>query len=114
MRIQISARHCEIADSIRDRAREQVRKLHRFEPRLAGAEVVFEEEGHRKTVEAVLSVDGVDPVVASAEDDDFRRALEQMIDRAGRRLRKVREQQRDHQGPKLSEAPFQEAGGGGE
>lgn len=112
MRIQMSTRHCEISEALRDRAERQIRRLHRFEPRLAGAEVVFEQEGHRTLVEAVLSIDGVDPVVASAEGDEFRGTLERTVDKLERRLRKIREQHRDHQAPKLSEAPFQEAGEG--
>ena len=44
MRIQNAARHCEVPTPVRDRTEEQLGKLSRYEPRLSGAEVVFEIE----------------------------------------------------------------------
>lgn len=104
MRIQIAARHCEIPEAVRQRAEAQLKKMVRYEPRLSGADLVFETEAHRKKVEAVLSVDGTDPVVASGDGVEFRDALDRLADRLRRRLRRRREQRRNHQAPKLSEA----------
>lgn len=103
MRIQLVTRDSEIPQAVRDRAEEQVRRLHRFEPRLAGAEVVFEEERHIKRVEGVLSVDREKPVVAQGEGADYRAAVDQMVDRLSKILRRQRSQVTDHRGPKLSE-----------
>jgi len=103
MRIQIVARHCRIPDSVRLRAEEQVRKLARFDGSLSSAEVIFEEEKHRKRVEGILSVDGEEPAVAHAEGDDFRGSLDRTVDRLEKILRRRKDQRSDHQGPKLSE-----------
>lgn len=108
MRIQIAARHCEVPEALRQRAETQLRKMLRYEPRLSGAELVFETEAHVKKVDAVLSVDGTDPVVARGEGLEFRDALDRLADRLRRRLRRRREQRRDHQAPKLSEARAQQ------
>jgi len=104
MRIQIAARQCEIPDSVRSRAEEQLGKLSKYEPRLAGAEVVFKTEKHLKKVEAVLSIDRGEPVVAGGEGAEFREALDLMVDRLSRILKRRRSQKKDHHGPSISES----------
>lgn len=96
MRVQIAARHCDIPQTVRDRTEEQLGKLSRYEPRLSGAEVVFEVEKHLKKVDAVLKVDREEPVVAGGEGEEFREALDQMVDRLSRILRRRRKQKKDY------------------
>ena len=103
MRVQIVARHCRVPDSVRLRAEEQVKRLSRFDGGLSSAELIFEEEKHRKRVEGILAVDGEEPAVAHAEGDDFRGSLDQAMDRLQKILRRRKDQKMDHQGPKLSE-----------
>lgn len=102
MRVQITARHCEISDTVRRRAEEQMERLTKFDSRLSAAELVFDEEKHgRKKAEGILSIDGGPPVVARAEDRDFRSALDKVVDRLSKQLRRNRDQLVDHQGPGL-------------
>jgi ribosomal subunit interface protein len=108
MRVQIAARHCDIPDTVRDRTEEQLFKLSRYDPRLSAAEVVFETVKHLKKAEAVLSVDGDEPVVAGGEGAEFRAAVDQMVDRLSRILRRRRDQRKDHQGPSLGETVIPE------
>ncbi len=103
MRVQISARRCEIPDTIRARAESRLGKLSKYEPRISSAEVVFEVEKHVKRVEAVVSVDRDEPVVAKGEGEEFREALDQMVDRLGRILKKRRSQKKEHHGPGLAD-----------
>lgn len=97
MRVQITARHCEISDTLRERAHELVEKLARFDPRVSGAELVFEEEKRTKKVEGILSLDRVDRIVASGEAPEWPAALDRMIDRLSRQVRRGRAQAVDHQ-----------------
>jgi ribosomal subunit interface protein len=105
MRVQIAARHCEIPDIVRTRTEEQLGKLSRYEPRLSGAEVVFEVEKHLKRVDAVLKVDREEPVVAKGEGVEFREAVDQMVDRLSRILRRRRKQKKDYHRPPTAEPP---------
>jgi ribosomal subunit interface protein len=98
MRLQISARHCEVPDAVRKRVEERVPRLKKYDPRLAAAEVIFTEERHMKRVEGILSIDGGEPIVASGEDAEFMAAVERMADRLGRALRRRRSQIRKHKG----------------
>lgn len=104
MRVQIAARHCDVPDPVKTRAEQQALKLSRYDPRLTAAEIIFEVEKHHKRVEGIFTLDRLEPVVTTGEGSEFRAALDQMLDRAGRMLRRQREQHRDHQGPKLSDA----------
>jgi ribosomal subunit interface protein len=108
MRVQIAARRCEIPDTVRTRTEQQIGKLSKYEPRLSGAEVVFEIEKHVKKVEAVLSVDRDEPVVAKGEGGEFREAVDQMVDRLTRILKRRRSQKKAHHGRGLGEAAPQE------
>ena len=99
MRVQIAARRCEVPTTVRDRTEEQLEKLSRYEPRLAGAEVVFEVEKHLKKVDAVLKVDRGEPAIASGEGTEFREAVDQMVDRLSRILRRRRDQDKKYHRP---------------
>lgn len=102
MRVQIAARRCDVPDTIRLRTEEQLEKLSKYEPRLSGAEVKFEVEKHLKKVEAVLRVDRDEPVVAGGEGEEFREALDLMVDRLAKILRRRRSLRTDHKGPSLA------------
>ena len=103
MRVQIAQRHCDVPESIQERAESRIAGLVRYDSRLARAEVVFEEEKHLKKVEAILSVHGDEPVVAHAEAEEYRNAVDRLVDRLSRILRRRRSQRRDHQAPPLKE-----------
>jgi len=110
MRVQISARQCEIPESVRSRTEEQLGKLHKYEPRLSGAEVVFRTEKHLKKAEAVLRVDRGEPVIAGGEGGEFREALDMMVDHLSGILKRRRSQKRDHHRPSISESVPMEEG----
>jgi ribosomal subunit interface protein len=102
LRIQVAARHCDIPDSVRRRTEEQITHLAKYEPRVSSAEVVYEEEKRVRKVEVILTVDRGEPVVAHGEGEEFRTALDKVVDRLGRILKRHRDQATDHQGPRLS------------
>ena len=103
MRIQVAARHCDIPDSVRRRTEEQITRLAKYDPRVSSAEVVYEEEKRVRKVEVILSVDRGEPVVARGEGEEFRTALDKVVDRLGRILKRHHDQSTNHQGPRLSE-----------
>ncbi|MBT8336881.1 MAG: HPF/RaiA family ribosome-associated protein [Gemmatimonadetes bacterium] len=96
MRVQITARHCDLSDPVRERAQELSEKLTRFDPRVSGADLIFEEEKRSKKVEAILSLDRVDRIVASAEGQEWMGMLDKLFDRLSRQVRRSRSQAVDH------------------
>lgn len=103
MRVQITARHCEVPKDVLARTEDQATSLSKFSPRATAADVVFFEEGATKVAEILVHIDGGEPIVARGEGDEFRPALDQVVDRVSRRLRKQRERRTDHKAPPLGE-----------
>ena len=108
MRIQVAARHCEIPDSVRTRTEEQITRLAKYHPRIAAAEAIYEEVKRVRSVEVILSIDGSEPVVARGEGEEFRSALDKVIDRLSRILRRQRSQVTEHKGPRGAEGILSE------
>ena len=95
MRVQITARKCDVTSDARDRATTLINKLQKFDPDLLSAELVFEEEGHLKEVEGILSIARAEPVVATGVGDDFLSAADDLADKLSKILRRRRSQIRD-------------------
>lgn len=103
MRVQITGRHCEVPDRLLARTEEQVQALAKYESRASAADVVFVDEKHARRIELIIHIDGAEAVVGHGEGGDFRSALDQVVERVGRMLRKQSDRRRDHQAPPLSE-----------
>ena len=83
MQTTITARHCEISDALRDRARTVVERLGVFARRPIESAVVFGTDGGQATAELRLYVARGELLVARGDADDHRTAL----DRAEEKLR---------------------------
>ena len=103
MRVKIAQRHCDVPNDVLQRTEDLVQKLNKYEPHVGTAEVVYSEEKHTKHIEVILHIDGSPPIVARADERAFRSALDKVVDRLTRMLKKHRGRRTDHQGPKLSE-----------
>lgn len=83
MHVTISARHCEIDDSLRARAEAVLQRFDQMTPFAQTATVVFDAESTRQTVEIRLHLSGGQMLVAHGEGADHKTAL----DRAEEKLR---------------------------
>jgi ribosomal subunit interface protein len=103
MNVSITTRHCSVSERTRGEAVERLERLQRYEPRLAEAEVEFDDDHGTKQVETRIFVAGSHSIVAHGSGDTFRTALDRSIDRLTRQLKRRRERVREHKAPKLSE-----------
>jgi len=103
VRVQITERHCEVPADVLERTEAQIASLSKYSPRASAADVVYTEEKLDKLVEVIFHIDGGEPIVANGRGSDFRAALDEVVERASRRLRKQRERRTDHKAPPLSE-----------
>ena len=76
MKVLVTARHCEIDDDVRDRAVELIQKLAKLATRPQRAEVVFDDDHHRKIVEFQLYLTRGQVHISSSEASDFRKAMD--------------------------------------
>lgn len=81
MQITVTARHCEIPDDLRERALELVDRVARFAHRPQHVEVVFDDDHQRKVVELRMYLPQGKTHIATAEETDFRTALDRALDK---------------------------------
>ncbi len=90
MQVIISARHFEVSDALRGLVEERFSRMDRFEERIGRVEVTLLEEKNRYEVEGDLRVDGRGSLHAHAEAADFRTALDKVVAKLSRQLKKNR------------------------
>jgi len=103
VRVQITERHCSVPEDVLERTEAQVRSFAKYDPRASAADVIYTEEKLTRSVEVIMHIDGAEPVVAHGDAAEFRTALDQVVERMRRRLRRQRERRQSHQAPPLSE-----------
>ena len=97
MKVEITARQCELDDALRERAEELTEKWPKYDSTASHARLAFEVQGTRHTVDAQVWRDRREPVAAKGEGADFRSALDEVDDRMRRILRKDNQKRRKHQ-----------------
>ncbi len=99
MDVTITARHCTVADSVRQRATERVARLSKYQPRASAGDVIFDEDGSVRRAEIRIAVDGAPIRVAKADGETFQVALDRAVQKVARQLKREREKRVDHQAP---------------
>jgi len=89
MRTTITARHCEISDLLKERARTVVERLGSIATRPIESAVVFDTEGPVQTAELRLHVARGEVLIARGEAADHRTALDRAEERLRRQLEKA-------------------------
>ena len=89
MQTTITARHCEIPEALRERARTVVERLGGLAHRPIETAVVFDTEGKQATAELRLHASRGEVLVARGEADDHRTALDRAEEKLRRQLEKT-------------------------
>lgn len=90
MNINISGRHVDITDSLRDYVTEKLSRLERHFDHLNQCQVTLIVEKSIQKAEAIVHVSGQD-IHASAENDDMYAAIDAMTDKLDRQVLKYKE-----------------------
>ena len=99
MDVQITFRHMRTGEALRALAEQKAARLERYEPRLIRVEVLFDEDGGEVRAETRAFVPGLPTLVASSRGETPRKALDSVIGKARRQLRKERSRRVEHQAP---------------
>jgi ribosomal subunit interface protein len=89
MQTTITARHCEISDTLRSRAMAVVERLGAIAPRPMEITVLFDADGLQQTAEIRLHVARGEVLVASGEGADHRTALDRAEEKIRRQVEKA-------------------------
>jgi ribosomal subunit interface protein len=88
MQTTITARHCEISETLREHARSVVDRLEALAHRPIESAVVFDTDGGKATAELRLHASRGELLVARGEGDDHRTALDRAEEKLRRQLDK--------------------------
>jgi len=100
MNISTTARHYELAPSLKDYAESKVHNLKKYFDHIVTANLIFSLEKYRHKVEITLHVNGRD-FVSIEESDDMYTSVDRSVDKLERQLRKHKtklQNRKTHQG----------------
>jgi len=114
LNIEITGRHVDLSDKVRDYAEEKTRRLERYNDRIQRVEVLIQAEPEdRHKVELVISIAGGAALVSRTNEPSVFAAIDLVLDKAERQLKKHKEKLKDHRVKKSGEA-IEERGAPGE
>ncbi len=90
MKVNFTARHCEVSPALRERAEELMGRIDRKAGRITRAEVIFDSDHDKNIVEITLQFARGRTKVGKAEADDFRTALDSAVSKIENNLDKTR------------------------
>ena len=96
MQTKISARHGHLNQETHDFIEQKAQKLLRFFDRLTSIEVTVDLESNEKTVEFVVSAEHKHDFVARESHSDVRAAVDMVLEKLEKQLRKYKEKVQDH------------------
>ncbi len=96
MKVQVSARHVELTDDVRDYIETKANKLPRFYDRIHEIEVVLDHESEQFTAEMIVRVDDKHTFVAKELGPDTFALVDLITEKLERQLKKYKEKKRNH------------------
>ena len=95
MQVNISGHHVEISDSLKDYINSKMVRVKRHFDHVIDAHVVLDVAKQRHKAETTLQISGT-KIHAQSEHDDMYAAIDDMIDKLDRQVRKHKEKLTDH------------------
>lgn len=96
MQINLTARSDDITQPMKDYALKKADKLDKYFGRVNSIEVVLDSEKERWNAEIIVSAPQKNRLVASEETDDIYAAIDQVVDKMERQLKKVSGKLKQH------------------
>lgn len=95
MQINVTGQQLDITDSIRDYVTTKMAKLERHIDTVTNAHVILSVEKLRQKAEATIHINGAN-LFAEAEDENLYAAIDALIDKLDRQVKKHKEKRSDH------------------
>ena len=102
MQINLTGHHIEITDSLRNYVNEKMEKLARHFDKVSNTHVILSLENVRHKAEATVHMSGND-IFADAIEDDMYAAIDSLVDKLDRQVKKHKEKLKNHHHLKTSE-----------
>lgn len=95
MQLNITGHHIDITDALRDYVNTKFERLSRHFDHVTNVHVILSVEKLAQKAEATLHISGAD-VFADAVEEDMYAAIDALVDKLDRQLKKHRSKQNDH------------------
>ncbi len=99
MQINVSGRHMTVSDSVREYCQQKASKLVRFFDRIQSIDVVLDGHNGHHFAELIVHSEGTAPFVASEEQDDMHAAVDLVMDKIERQIRRHKDRLRNRKHP---------------
>ncbi|RMF83376.1 MAG: ribosome-associated translation inhibitor RaiA [Planctomycetota bacterium] len=99
MQINVSGRHMNVGDALREYCEKKASKIGRFYDRIQSIDVVVDGHNGQHSVEMIVHSDGTQPFVASEEREDAFAAVDVLVDKIERQLKRHKERLRNRKHP---------------
>jgi putative sigma-54 modulation protein len=96
--IEVTSRHDTVSDRMRSYAIDKASKLIRFHDRISRIQIIVDEGQNQPIVEMILHVDTGETLVAKVRQQHFRAAIDLLVGKMGRQLKKAKEKRKQHKG----------------
>ena len=104
MQIELTGHHIEITDSLKNHVTDKMKKLERHFDQVSNAHVILSIESVKHKAEATVHMKGND-IFADAIEDDMYVAIDSLVDKLDRQVKKHKEKIKNHLHHKQSETP---------
>jgi len=104
MQINVTFRHMDHSEELKDYIYDRFTRLKKYSDSPMNVNVVLTAEKFRKTAEVVITGDGI-RAAAKQEHDDLRAAIDLVLDKIERQLKKFREKVKNRRGGNQPHAP---------
>ena len=95
MQIELTGHHIEVTDSLRNYVNEKTARLERHFDKVSNIHVILAVEGDRHKAEATVLMSGHD-VFANCIEDDMYAAIDGLVDKLDRQVKKHKEKIKNH------------------
>lgn len=95
MQLSVTGHHIEVTDSLKNYVSTKIEKIERHFDLVSDVHCILKVEKQRHTAEATLSVSG-GTIFADSTDDDMYAAIDSLVDKLDRQVRKHKEKMVDH------------------
>jgi putative sigma-54 modulation protein len=99
MQITVSGRHMGISESLKAYCRKKAERLVRFYDRIQSIEVVLDGNNGQHFAEMIVHSEGTTPFVAREQHEDAYAAVDLMMDKVERQIRRHKEKLRNRKHP---------------
>lgn len=96
VQIEVTSRHQHVSEKTRAFALERAERLTRFNDRISRIQIILDEEHDAFLAEIIVHIASREPIVVHETSDGYRSALDALLDKMERQLKKDQERRRDH------------------